>query len=234
MPREDGGHVNVLIDPGKFFYHSAIEWFPKFGIRALDAIVLTHAHYDAAGGLDDLRDWTNNAQQTIPMYVRDEDMQILSKIFYYLVDRSKVTSGGTVAKLQFSQITSEPFRAAGLEMTPLPVWHGRPYTAQGYKFGEVCYLPDVSEIPDETARLVEGCGLLVIDALRPERTHGSHFTVGQAADVARQLKPRRTLLVGMCHDVDHETTSKWLASLRRSEGLCIELAHDGLSTEFEL
>ena len=45
---------NILIDAGKFFYQSAIKWFPKYKINTIDGLILTHAHQDAAGGFDDL------------------------------------------------------------------------------------------------------------------------------------------------------------------------------------
>ena len=226
---------NVLLDAGKFFYQSAIDWFPKYQVRTLDAVVLTHTHADAAGGLDDLRDWTNNNRQpSIPVYVRRDDMADLGRLFFYLVDRSKMTSGGSVAKLTFSEVGPEAFEVAGVRFTPLPVGHGRPWSAYGYRFGGVCYLPDVGEIPDETRPLIEGCDLLILDALRPRRTHGSHLTLEQAVDEVRRLRPRRTLFTGMCHDIVHEPVNEELARLKETEGLDIQLAYDGLSVDVEL
>ena len=94
----NGNTKNILIDAGKFFYQSAIKWFPKYKINKIDTVILTHAHQDAAGGFDDLRDWTNNTQSNIPIYLRNEDLEVIKKTFYYLVDTSNITSGGTVAK----------------------------------------------------------------------------------------------------------------------------------------
>ncbi|MFS7974517.1 putative metallo-beta-lactamase, ribonuclease Z/Hydroxyacylglutathione hydrolase [Helianthus anomalus] len=44
------GTCNILIDAGKFFYQSALRWFPTYGIRTIDAVVITHSHADAIGG----------------------------------------------------------------------------------------------------------------------------------------------------------------------------------------
>ncbi|MSQ08521.1 MAG: MBL fold metallo-hydrolase [Dehalococcoidia bacterium] len=227
---------NILIDAGKFFYQSAIDLFPKFSVRTLDAIVLTHAHADAAGGLDDLRDWTNNNRQpSLPIYVRPEDVRdTLSHTAFYLIDRAMATSGGSIAKLQFLEVADKAFEIHGLPFTPLPVWHGRPHTANGYRFGDVCYIPDVSEIPPETRSLVEGCGLLVLDALRPLRTHGSHLTLEQAIEEVRRLRPQRTLFTGMCHDIVHEPVEAALRCLRETDGLEVGLAYDGMALDVDL
>lgn len=36
----------IVIDVGKTFYASAAEWFPKYGLRRIDAVLITHAHAD--------------------------------------------------------------------------------------------------------------------------------------------------------------------------------------------
>ena len=131
--QDDGPPINILIDAGKFFYQAAIEWFPKHAIRSLDAVVLTHAHADSAGGLDDLRDWTNTMRfargdehaallargrdARIPIYLRDQDLDIVSKTAYYLVDRTQMTSGGTVAVLDFQTIDDDPIDVFGTTLS---------------------------------------------------------------------------------------------------------------------
>ena len=66
----------IVIDVGKNFQAAAVEWFPKYGLRRIDAVLITHAHADgtwpfalpisrhclivpwepvAMNGLDDLR-----------------------------------------------------------------------------------------------------------------------------------------------------------------------------------
>ena len=230
----DGRTSNVVIDAGKFFYESAIQLFPKFDVRTIDALVITHAHADAVGGFDDLRDWTNNAQESLPIYLREVDLGVVEKLFYYLVDRNKQTGGGGVAKLSFDTIDSTPFKADGLELTPLPVEHGKNWESFGYRFGDVSYISDASAISEKTSDLVRGSEILVLDALRPARTHGTHFTVEEAIDQARRLGVKRTLLVDGTHDIDHVPVNDELAKLKDSEGLDIQYAYDGLEVAVEL
>ena len=189
----DGRTNNIVIDAGKFFYEAAIQWFPKFKVECIDALVITHAHADAIGGLDDLRDWTNNTQESLPIYLRDADYKQVQSLFYYLVDRTKKTGGGGVAKLNFKSINASPFTIDGLRIIPLPVEHGKNREVFGYRFGPVSYISDASSISDETADLIRGSELLILDALRPKRTHGTHFTLEEAIDQARRLRPARTL-----------------------------------------
>ncbi len=226
-----GAPVNIVIDAGKSFYDASVRWFPEFGVTNLDAVVITHAHADAIAGLDDLRDWTNNTRSGMPLFVRAQDMPTLSKTHFYIVDPSIRLSGGTVPRLEIVETGEQPFDVLGVKFTPLPVEHGHGFSANGYRIGDVCYIPDVSAIPETTERLMEGCELLVLDALRPVRTHGSHLSLEQAVDLVRKLRPPRTLLTGMAHDIDHEPVNQELAKLADSEGLDIQLAYDGLVIE---
>nr|CAN79104.1 hypothetical protein VITISV_006256 [Vitis vinifera] len=253
-PSSSGG-CTILIDVGKFFYHSALRWFPTFGllvdylnfddntdvfiafltvilfycfvfhhmylpfvtscisvrIRTIDAVIITHSHADAIGGLDDLRDWTNNVQPHIPIYVAPRDFEVMKKTHYYLVDTSVIIPGAAVSELQFNIIHEEPFIVHDLKVIPLPVWHGPGYRSLGFRFGNICYISDVSEIPEETYPLLKNCEILVL-----------------ALDEVRKIQPKRTLFTGMMHLMDHEKVSEDLEKLKKTEGLDVQLSYDGL------
>ena len=247
--QDDGPPVNILIDVGKFFYQSAIELFPRHGIRSVDAVVLTHAHADSAGGLDDLRDWTNTIrfasgpeheallargrEPLIPVFLREMDLDIVSKTAYYLVDRTQMTSGGTVAILDFRTIDSEPFEIYGTEIVPLPVPHGPDYSCNGYRIGDFAYISDASDVPDDVLATISGVDTLVIDALRTERTHGSHLTMEQAVEYAKVIRPRRTFLTDAAHGIDHYAMNALLRKSEVNDGLDIRYAYDGMSIEIQ-
>uniref|UniRef100_A0A0A0LFS7 Metallo-beta-lactamase domain-containing protein n=1 Tax=Cucumis sativus TaxID=3659 RepID=A0A0A0LFS7_CUCSA len=222
------GNRNILIDVGKFFYHSALRWFPAFEIRTIDAVIITHSHADAIGGLDDLRDWTNNVQPSVPIYVAQRDFEVMQKTHYYLVDTSVILPGAAVSELQFNIIPEEPFVVNDLKVTPLPVWHGRGYRSLGFRFGNVCYISDVSEIPEETYPLLKDCEVLILDALRPDRSSSTHFGLPRALEEVRKIQPKRTLFTGMMHLMDHEEVNGYLLKLKETEGLDAQLSYDGL------
>ncbi|KAH1084746.1 hypothetical protein AAZX31_07G008100 [Glycine max] len=233
-PNSSGTHNNILIDAGKFFYHSALHWFPAFGIRTIDAVIITHSHADAIGGLDDLRDWTNNVQPHIPIYVAKRDFEVMTKTHYYLVDTSVILPGAKVSELQFNIISEEPFFVHELKFTPLPVWHGQNYRSLGFRFGNICYISDVSDIPEETYPLLKDCEILILDALRPDRSTSTHFGLQRALEEVRKIQPKRTLFTGMMHLMDHEEVNDSLAKLLESEGLDAQLSYDGLRIPIRL
>ena len=245
----DGPPVNIIVDVGKFFYQAAIEWFPVHAVRSVDAVLLTHAHADSAGGLDDLRDWTNvmrfsrgdehsalhrsRANANIPIHLRQEDLDVISKTAYYLVDRTQMTSGGTVAFLDFLTITDDPIEILGTKITPLPVPHGPDYTCNGYRIGDFAYISDASDIPESVIDKISGVDTLVLDALRTQRTHGSHLTMEQAVEIAKIIRPRRTLLTDAAHGIDHYAMNAQLRRPDVNDGLDIQYAYDGMAIEIQ-
>jgi beta-lactamase superfamily II metal-dependent hydrolase len=38
----------IVVDTGKNFQAAAVEWFPEYHLRRIDAVLLTHAHADGA------------------------------------------------------------------------------------------------------------------------------------------------------------------------------------------
>lgn len=249
IDQHDAPAINIIVDVGKFFYHSAIEWFPHHAIRSVDAVILTHAHADSAGGLDDLRDWTNvmrfargdehaellkgRNNGTIPIYLRQQDLDVISKTSYYLVDRTQTTSGGTVAFLDFLPIDDSPFEVFGTRFVPLNVSHGADYTANGYRVGNFAYISDVSDISDKVLKLIMDVDILVIDGLRRDRTHGSHLTMEQAVEVAKTIRPRRTLLTDAAHMIEHYSINHYLRQIEVCDGLDIQYAYDGMSIDIK-
>lgn len=235
---------NVVIDCGKTFYESCLEWFLLHGCVQIDGVLLTHAHADALLGLDDLRHWTMYGviQKHVDVYCDDETLSSVASTFPYLVDTRKATGGGAVSHLNFHKFSHKDIVSVdNLKFTPLPVQHGlvggklygdRPYMALGYRFEDIVYISDVSQVPESTMPLLEGAKVLIIDALHPMGHYTSHFCLEDTLQLIRHIKPKYVYLTDLSHLWDHELGNSHLKQLSETDpslrGIQMQLAYDGL------
>lgn len=240
-------HINIMIDCGKLWWQTAIDWFPRLGIDAIDAVILTHEHFDATGGLDSIRDFTRPPimlpGQQLPVYLTQDTFDTVESMFPYLTDTSKATGSGEVPRLRFQIVRPhEPFVVAATDVTvhSFLVEHGPNYFCGAFRIGDFVWASDVSAIPDEARPYFRGARTVVMDALwkRPE-CHKSHFGLEQAikehvggygfvsdAEAAAAVPKRPvTLCVGMNHTLDHDVENALLVERGYPD---MALAYDGL------
>jgi phosphoribosyl 1,2-cyclic phosphate phosphodiesterase len=212
------GGLSVLVDASPDLRAQAL----AFGIDRVDAILFTHGHADHVLGLDEVRRYNSLQEAVIPCFGDDRTLAEIRRTFAYVF--SPPAEGGGVPQLALFPVAG-PFCLGGQEFVPVPIWHGR-QTILGYRLGTFAYLTDCSAIPDESWPLLAGLDLLALDALR-DRPHPTHFTLAEALEVIARLKPGRTLLTHLCHDLAHAETSR-----RLPPG--VALAYDGLAVDFHV
>ena len=210
----DGG-PSLLIDTTPDLRQQAL----TFGVARVDAVLYTHCHADHVMGLDDLRRFNVLQDATIPCYGDRRTMVELRRTFSYVFESKD--AGGGVPRIRLHAVAGA-FCVDGVEVTPVPVMHGQ-RGIFGYRVGGFAYLTDCSGIPDASWALLEDLDVLVIDALR-HRPHPTHFSVAQALEASSRIRPRRTYLTHICHDLGHAVTD---ASLPPG----VEMAWDGLVLE---
>eukprot|EP00658_Telonema_sp_P-2_P045882 TRINITY_DN3392_c0_g1_i12.p1 TRINITY_DN3392_c0_g1~~TRINITY_DN3392_c0_g1_i12.p1 ORF type:complete len:193 (+),score=31.51 TRINITY_DN3392_c0_g1_i12:787-1365(+) len=136
--------------------------------------------------------------------------------------------------------TTPEFQVHGLWIQPVPVVHGPGFCSLGFAFGEFekrfVYLSDVSSLPTESSRMLKSWKIetLVLDCLLPDRSTASHLGLPEVLKLVRELGPKRTLLVGMSHLMEHEEWNQKLGLLLQDEGIDVQLAYDGMSMEVDL
>ncbi len=189
------------------------------GIGIVHSVLYTHEHADHLFGLDDLRLFQFYLDGPVPLYCEEGVERRIRHSFDYAFKPRTNKHAGAVPKLAFERITTEPFEVLGARVVPIRMRHGPHFDVLGFRFGNVAYCTDTNEIPEESMALLEGLDVLILDALR-RRPHATHFGLDEAVEVAERLKPRRTLLTHMSHDLEHEAICAELP-----EG--ISLAYDG-------
>jgi len=217
---EYAGHT-VLIDTGPDFHAQAL----REGIRKVDAVLYTHGHVDHILGMDDLRPLSfRHKDGVLPLYADESTACALERIFEYTF-RTK-DKYPTSARVQMHRLApNAELDLFGAKFRLIPVTHGKQQIT-GYRFGSAAYLTDMSDIPPESAALLQNLDLLILDALRRD-PHGSHSHLEKSIAFVEQLKPKRAYFTHMSHDLDHAATEAELPPH-------IRLAYDGLKLDFEI
>lgn len=191
------------------------------GASLIRAALFTHAHADHVTGLDDLRIFGFRMQTDLPLYCEESVEQAIRQMFSYaFVDRDTLAHRFAAPRFQFQGICpGKPFELLGLQVMPVRLHHG-PLPILGFRIGDVAFCTDVSSVPAESSQHLQNLDTLILGALR-YKPHPTHLHVEAAVRVARKLRPRRTFLTHMAHDLDYQT-------LRRELPDGVEPAYDGL------
>ena len=188
----------------------------------LDAVVYTHAHTDHIMGFDDLRRFCDvHPDHKLPIHASPETMADLQRVFRFAFDGTARFPGYLHPD---PHLVDGPFQLGDLELTPLPVPHGR-ITVNGYLFTRngrklFAYLSDCKAVPDPVRELIEGVEILSLDALR-HRPHPTHMSLDEALEAAAAVRAGQTYLTHLCHDLGHVETEKILPPN-------VHVAYDGL------
>ena len=192
--------TRILIDCGPDFRQQA----NHIGLEHIDAIVLTHEHYDHVYGLDDLR--TIAWHKEIPIYGQANVLDAVRNRMHYVFSPNPYP--GT-PKLSLNELKNgEVLKIKDLEVTPLLVMHGK-LPIFGYRFHQVgtehkediCYITDMKSADKCEFSKIDNSRVLVINALRYQREHPSHQNVIDVLNLLNTLesKPERTILTHLSH-----------------------------------
>ncbi len=209
------GASNILVDAPQELRLQLV----AAGICDLSAVLITHDHSDHLLGLDDTRIFVNRTQNPIPLFARESVIERIRRVFYYSSIRPEITCG--LPRFEFHEINTA-FSAAGLEIVPLPVYHGE-CEITGFRMNDLAYITDCSKIPEQTFSLLKGIRILILNALRHE-PHPTHFSLTQSIEVAQRIHAQQTFFTHISHGLDYKKTSSELPA-------GIQLAYDGLEIE---
>lgn len=209
------GGKNILIDCGPDFREQMLR-FHRQG--DLDALLVTHQHYDHVGGADDLRPYCKG-KDAFPVYCQEEVAHDLRMRMPYCFVEHPYPG---VPRYDIHIITPlKPFRVGEISVMPLPVNHFR-LEIVGFRIGNLAYITDAKRVPDATVEAIRGVDTLVINALRWEE-HMSHLTIAEALEIIAEVSPRRAYITHLSHHAGHAAE----VSPRLPEG--VELARDGMA-----
>jgi len=211
---EEAGRC-VLIDTSTDLRSQAL----SSGISTVDGVLFTHAHADHVHGIDELRAFNRGSREPIACYGSRETLERIRSLFGYIFNYD--ADDGWKPNLS-TTVVDGPFTLAGLSVTPVEIGHGKSRIL-GYRIRDLAYLTDCNSIPASSLPLLKGLKLLILGALR-HKPHPTHFTIAEAVEASRMIRPARTILTHLSHNVDYSTENAALP-----DG--VELARDGMSID---
>lgn len=195
----EDGTTSVLIDTSPDLRAQLLD----AGIGRLDAVLYTHGHADHVHGLDDLRMIVFNMRTRLPVYADGPTTNDLLSRFGYAFVQPPGSAYPPILDIHSIDGDVTIGGAGGpITFTPFEVTHGN-IDALGFRVGDVAYLPDVSDIPDNIWSVLEGLDTWIVDALR-RTPHPSHSHLSNTLEWIARAAPRRAILTNMHIDLDYQ------------------------------
>lgn len=209
--------TTIVVDTAPEFREQMI----AAGARRLDAVLYTHDHADQAHGIDDLRVFAGSMRRRVPCHMDAYTQSLLTRRFGYVFrgEAGYPAVADDVLIPPHGQAWSVEGPSGAIPVVTFDQAHG-PIRSVGYRFGDVAYSPDVSDLPPEAVAALQGLELWIVDALR-DTPHPTHFTVEAALHWIGVLRPRRAVLTNLHIDLDYHALAKRLPA-------GVEPAYDGM------
>jgi len=161
--------------------------------------------------------------ERVPIYGSPETMRQMRTKFDY-VDKTSHSFGG-VPRVRFIDQT-KPVEIGGVLVTPLPVWHGKDLIfgfrvdGDGRRLG---YIPDCSDIPEETLHGLGNLDAMILDGLRPQE-HPTHFSTGESVEMLKRIGARQSFITHLTHASEHH-------ELQARLGDAVTVPWDGMNVD---
>ena len=183
---------NILFDIGPDFRQQMLH----HSVEHLDAILITHAHRDHVGGLDDIRSFNYVQHSKMNVYLNNEAKTALLCDYRYIFENHQIPG---LPEADLHEVGAEPFLAAGETVMPIRAMH-KDLPILGYRIRNFAYITDANYIAPSEMEKLKGVEILVINALRKTK-HFSHYSLPEALEVIGQIQPKQSYITHISHEM---------------------------------
>ncbi len=208
-------NLTFSIDAGPDFRYQML----RENVQKLDAILVTHSHRDHIAGLDDVRSFNYISKKPMDIYATMYDQEEIKREFSYAFYRSYPG----LPKYNLITIDDNDFYIGNTKIITIRALHNNTQVL-GFRIGDFAYITDTNYIPPSSLYKLDGCKVLVINALRKQK-HVSHYNLNEALKVIDFLKPEQAYLTHLSHFMGFHN------DLENELPFTVNAAFDGLKIE---
>lgn len=210
---------DILVDMGPDFRTQ----MNQNNIRNLDAVFITHGHYDHMIGLPELWRASTLLGKPITVYASQETMQEIKSVFAYMFETRNDDPNSRVIWCEFKH--RELLNIQGLELQTFGVPHHHLHTSC-FRYQNFAYVPDFQELPQEAKSHLLGLDLLVMECNNGfEKRNNGHSDLDDVLAYIAALKPKKAILTHLSARVDY-------AKLKQALPKSVDVAYDGMIIDF--
>tara|TARA_B100000029_G_scaffold514646_2_gene618258 strand:+ start:423 stop:1193 length:771 start_codon:yes stop_codon:yes gene_type:complete len=210
------GNNNILIDASPDIKSQLL----SNKIKNISSVLFTHEHADQTSGIFELRPFYWKNENRINIYANSKTIKHLKKAYNFLfktIDsyypaiikanlvKSRFSLGIKKNKINFKTFTAK---------------HGKTNTVV-YIFEKTAYISDTNDLSIINMKTLKNLNYLILDCFRIKK-HETHLNFEEALFIHEKLKPGKTILTNLHHDLDYD-------SLLRKLPKNIYPAYDGLN-----
>ena len=191
-------------------------------IKNISSVLYTHEHADQTNGLFELRPFFWKKNKLINVYGNLKTINHLKKSQEYLFKKI-----GIHPPIVRSNIIKSKFNLGRngekISFKTIQVSHGRTNSVV-YIFNKLAYISDSNDLSIIKLNVLKNLNYLILDCLKLKK-HPTHFSLNEAIFIHNQLKPNKTILTNLHHDLDYDYLLRKLPKnvLPAYDGLSLKL-----------
>tara|TARA_Y100000590_G_C15621952_1_gene977949 strand:- start:332 stop:1102 length:771 start_codon:yes stop_codon:yes gene_type:complete len=170
-------------------------------IKEVTSVIYTHEHADQTNGLFELRPFFWKNKKKINIYGNLRTINHLKRSHRYLF--KKISTYPPIVK---ANIINRNFSLGKLNekihFKTIKSIHGKTISII-YVFEKAAYISDCNDLSIINIKELKNLNYLVLDCLKLKK-HPSHFNLKESLFIHNRLKPKKTILTNLHHDLDYD------------------------------
>lgn len=179
-------------------------------ITDIDAVLLTHAHFDHIAGINDLRPFCFKSDRRIPIYSNKETIEYICAHYEYIFQQSEDEE--IYKPFLDAIVLSEHMEICGMQIHSFDQCHGVTTSvnkSMGFRFDKFAYCTDVVHMDEKAFAAIDGVEVFIIDCVctNPKPTH-AHLE--KTLLWIEKANPKRAILTHMGSSMDYNSLCRIL------------------------